>query len=149
MKPASDMQLRRIRPDELQAAHAFVQSVVDETYAFIWENGAPPIDETDWSPAWVAVDGPSIMALMLTVDDCLDDLWIARPHRGCGLGSNLLAQAEEEIRARGFRQARLRVVAGNQRAVDFYGRRGWTAVRRYPHGRLPIEMIDFVKQLAA
>ncbi len=142
------MKIRRIRPDELQAAHAFVQSVVNETYAFVWGENAPAISETDWSPSWVAENGVDLIALMLTSGDWVEDLWIAKPYRGQGLGSKLLAIGEEEIRARSFTQAKLRVVAGNTAAEVFYRHHGWSAIRQYPHERLPIEMIDFEKRLS-
>jgi GNAT superfamily N-acetyltransferase len=148
LSPASDMTIRRIRPDELQAAHAFVQSVVNETYAFVWGENVPAISETDWSPSWVADNGAGLIALMLTSADWVEDLWIAKPHRRLGLGTKLLALGEEEIRARGFAAAKLRVVAGNTAAESFYRRHGWNALRQYPHERLPIEMIDFEKRLS-
>lgn len=139
--------IRRIRPEEFEEAHRFVQALVNETYAFVWHGNAPSIDETDWSAAWVADDGAAIVAVMLSNGDVIDDLWIASAYRRKGLGSSLLNKGEEEIAARGFQVARLRVVSGNDPATHFYEHHGWLAVRHYPHGRLPIEMIDFEKQL--
>lgn len=121
--------------------------MVNETYAFIWHGRSPAIDETDWTPAWVADDGTAIIALMLSSSDCVDDLWVAARFRGRGLGSRLLEIGEREIRERGFGYAKLRVVAGNTMAAEFYARRGWTQGRQYPHQKLPIEMIDFEKPL--
>lgn len=141
------MDIRRIRRHELGAAHDFVQAVVNETYAFIWHGAAPPISETDWSPAWVANDGKNIIALMLSAGEWIDDLWIAAPYRAQGLGTALLKLGETEIHDRGFAMARLRVVAGNNAAAEFYKRRGWSPVRQYSHEKLPIEMIDFEKAL--
>lgn len=142
------MNIRRIRPDEVGAAHAFVQLVVNETYAFVWGENVPAISETDWSPSWVADDGTVLIALMLTSGDWVEDLWIAKPHRGKGLGRRLLALGEDDIRARGFAVAKLRVVAGNTAAEGFYRRNGWKALRQYRLERLPIEMIEFEKQLS-
>lgn len=145
--PAFDVEIRRIRPDELRAAHAFVQAVVNETYAHVWGEKVPAISQTDWSPSWVAADGADIIALLLTEGEWVEDLWIAKPHRSHGLGGKLLAVGEEEIRARGFARAKLRVVATNTAAAAFYRRHGWSALCQYPHERLPIEMIDFEKPL--
>lgn len=142
------MKVRRIRPEETAAASSFVQAVVDETYAFIWPEGAPPIDTTDWTPAWVADDDGRLIALMLSSGDCIDDLWVAGPHRGQGLGSKLLTIGESEIRERGFQHAKLRIVAGNELAADFYRRCGWIFVRKYSHDRLPIVMMDFEKGMS-
>ena len=142
------MQIRRIKPAECLEAHRFVQMVVDETYAYIWRKGAPPIDATDWSPAWVADNGSSIIALLLTGHEWIEDLWIEANFRRKGLGAALLSKGEREIAERGFPLARLRVVASNEAAIAFYRQQGWTEVRRYQHSRLPIEMIDFNKQLS-
>lgn len=124
-----------------------MQAVVNETYAFIWPMGAPAIDETDWSPAWLATDSARIIALMLSDEDCIEDLWVAASYRGQGIGTELLNIGEHEIFERGFAAGRLRVVAGNDVAKNFYKQRGWTFMRQYAHGRLPIEMMDFTKIL--
>lgn len=141
------MEIRHIRPTELLAAHRFVQSVVNETYAYIWRPVAPPIDETDWPPAWVVDDGASIIALMLTSNDWVDDLWVAASHRGLGTGSALLGKAEDEIVTRGHRRGLLRLVSGNNHALDFYKCHGWSLMRTYRHERLSIDMIDLEKPL--
>jgi GNAT superfamily N-acetyltransferase len=128
--------------------HDLVQIVVDETYGGLW---APPpitIDAEDWSLGWIAVLGDELAGIALTGGEWLDDLWVLKPFRGCGVGSRLLAAAEDEIAGRGHASARLRVVRDNASARAFYERRGWRAVRVFPHERLPVTMVELAKALA-
>lgn len=141
------MNIRHPANSENQRVTRFVQQLVDETYAFVWPEGAPAIDETDWSKGWIAENGGQMIAVMLTSADWLEDLWVARPARGAGLGSKLLATAEEEIGNRSLALARLRVVEGNGHALSFYLKRGWVIASRQAHERLPIVMITMQKQL--
>jgi ribosomal protein S18 acetylase RimI-like enzyme len=55
-------------------------------------------------------------------------LFIRREHWGEGHGRRLLAAAVEELRARGFEEARLVTPAGNRRSCELYERGGWRAV---------------------
>lgn len=53
-------------------------------------------------------------------------LYVHPDHWGTGAGSRLHDAALAALVDAGFRDARLWVVRGNNRAVAFYGRRGWT-----------------------
>ena len=55
----------------------------------------------------------------------LDELIVARSHRGQGLGSQLMDWADGVFRERGVRRVELRVVVGNEGARRFYERRGF------------------------
>src|SRR5579862_1611140 len=117
--------IRPPQPQELKSVRAVVQTVVDEVYGGVW---APPpvlIDEEGWELSWVAVIDENIVGVVLTSAEWLDDLWVLRDNRGCGIGKRLLAQAEAEIVARGHETLRLRVVQSNAVAVEFYRRHGW------------------------
>jgi ribosomal protein S18 acetylase RimI-like enzyme len=121
--------------------------VADEVYGGLWAQ--PPLDlgEQDWSRSWVAVVEDEIVGVVLTGDDWLDDLWVARRHRRHGVGSRLLRQAESEIASRGFQAGRLRVVASNAEAIMFYRRNGWQEEREYAHESLPVLMLEMSKRL--
>src|SRR5215469_258225 len=81
----------------------------------------------------------------LTREDWLNDLWVLRETRGCGVGQRLLAQAEAEIAARGHDTLRLRVVLANAAAIGFYRYHGWQIARTFPHEKLPITMLEMFK----
>jgi len=54
-----------------------------------------------------------------TSGEWLDDLWVIRENRGCGVGQRLLALGEAEIIARGYETLHLRVVQSNAAAIEF------------------------------
>jgi ribosomal protein S18 acetylase RimI-like enzyme len=124
-----------------------VQTVVDEVYGGIWAPPPLPIDEENWSLAWVAVSESKIVGMVLTHEEWVSDLWVLREYRNHGVGQRLLSHGEAEIAARGHVTFRLRVVKSNVRAVRFYIRLGWRVAREFPHETLPIGMLEMSKAL--
>jgi ribosomal protein S18 acetylase RimI-like enzyme len=140
------MVIRRPAPNERDSVRAVVQTVVDEVYGGKWAAPPLPIDEEDWSLAWVAVSESKIVGMVLTHAQWISDLWVLQEHRGRGVGRELLLRGEAEIAGRGFRTLSLRVVKSNTRAVSFYNRLGWRVVREFPHEKLLIDMLEMSKK---
>lgn len=143
----SDVIIRRPRPEEHESVRAVVQTVVDEIYGGLWAPPPLPVDEENWHSSWVAVQEAKIIGVVLTSGEWLDDLWVLRDARGCGVGQRLLAQGEAEIAARGHETLRLRVVQSNAAAIEFYRRHGWRIARAFPHERFPITMLEMFKPI--
>jgi len=137
--------IRRPKAGEQDAVRSVVQTVVDEIYGGLWAPAPLPIDEEDWSLAWVAIVDARIVGMVLTSGEWIGDLWVLRENRGCGLGRRLLAQGEAEITARGHETCRLRVSKSNANAVSFYLRHGWRGEREFPNERLPVAMLELAK----
>jgi ribosomal protein S18 acetylase RimI-like enzyme len=137
--------IRRPKAGEEDCVRSVVQTVVDEVYGGLWAPAPLLIDEEDWSTAWVAVVDTRIVGMVLTSDEWIGDLWVLREYRGQGVGTELLAQGEAEIAARGCETFRLRVVKSNTLAVGFYLRNGWRIEREFPHERLPVTMLEMTK----
>ncbi len=70
------------------------------------------------------VDG-AIAGFVMVVDDEVEQVYVSARHRGTGVAAALLGDAEQLVRANGYRTAWLAVVAGNARARAFYERVGW------------------------
>jgi ribosomal protein S18 acetylase RimI-like enzyme len=134
---------------ELGDVRAFIQDVVNETYRGLWSEDSISIGESDWSRSWIVTEGNTIVGVVLTLEEWLEDLWIAKIHRSQGLGTQLLVRAELEIAQRGFEAAKLRVVSTNTRAIHFYESHGWHAEEKYPHEQFPIFMVKMRKRLVA
>ena len=141
------MELRHPATEECEAVQALVQTVVDEIYGGLWTSPPIPIGPTDWSPGWIAISQGKITGVALTAGEWVEDLWVAANARGVGVGLALLSRCEIEIRERGFRRARLRVVSSNKKAISFYEAQGWLPEREYPHEKLPVTMTDMGKAL--
>ena len=82
----------------------------------------------------IRVNGANAGYLVLTVGyslefygrfGLLDELYIAEPWRGQGLGSSALAFAEEQCRSRGLKALRLEVFRDIVRAQELYRRSGF------------------------
>jgi GNAT superfamily N-acetyltransferase len=148
----SDAIIRRYVGPDLAGIEQLVTAVVLECYGHLLRDFHFDRSE-NWAASWVALrivaGGAEIIGVMLSGDDWLEDLWIAQSCRGSGIGKRLLEIAESEIFARGHAQARLRVVAENTRALQFYARQGWQADRRYAHERDGFDMIDMIKTARA
>jgi GNAT superfamily N-acetyltransferase len=74
----------------------------------------------------VAVVAGEVGGFVMVVGDEVEQLYVARSHRGTGMADVLLADAERQVRDAGHAEAWLAVVAGNVRARRFYERRGWS-----------------------
>lgn len=70
------------------------------------------------------VDG-AVAGFIMVVEDEVEQVYVARPHRGTGVAAALLARAEEIVADNGHESAWLAVVSGNARARRFYERNGW------------------------
>lgn len=137
--------VRRARPSENNLVHALVQAIADETFALLFASSQVPIGEPDWISAWVAISGDEIVGVTMTRDEWISDLWVRSDSRRLGIGSQLLAQAELEIRGHGHQKLRLRVVKSNIRAVHFYESHGWTVRREFPHEKFDHTMFEMTK----
>lgn len=136
--------IRRARPSENDSVQALVQAIADETFAYLF---APPvpIGEANWLSAWLALSGEEILGVTMTRDEWVSDLWVRRDSRRIGIGGELLAHAEGEIRSRGHDTPRLRVVKSNTRAVGFYQDHGWRVQREFPHEKFGHTMFEMAK----
>jgi ribosomal protein S18 acetylase RimI-like enzyme len=135
--------IRQANTNDREAVRDLVQLVVDEIYGEVLQSA--PVEDEDWSLAWVADSDTKIVGIVLTRDEWISDLWVLPEHRGVGVGQRLLAQGEAEIMGRGHRTLRLRVAKSNQKAVRFYQRQDWQIAMEYPHKKLPVTMLEMEK----
>jgi ribosomal protein S18 acetylase RimI-like enzyme len=111
---------------------------------------ASRVESEDWSKAWVAFDGDTLVGTELTQAQWIDDLWVSREYRGQGIGRQLLARGEAEIKARGHQTLHLRVVKANLGAVRFYERLGWKFEKEFLHETLcGVPMLELSKPVSA
>lgn len=132
---------------DLPRIERLVSAAVRECYGNLLDDYHFNTDE-NWPASWVAEAGGEVVGVLLTGNAWLDDLWIARTHRRRGIGTRLLEIAEGEIAGRGYTCARLRVVAANLSAQQFYAKHGWREDRRYSHEAHGFSMVEMIKALA-
>ncbi len=137
--------IRRVKPIENDSVHALVQAIADETFAYLFAPSQVPLGEANWLSAWLALSGEEILGVTMTQGEWVSDLWVRRDSRRAGIGGELLAHAEREIRSRGHDALRLRVVKSNTRAVEFYQNHGWRVQREFPHEKFGHTMFEMTK----
>ena len=137
--------IRKPHRDERNAVRAMVLTIVDETYGDLFAPNPVPIDEQDWSAAWVAVSNTKIIGVILTRNEWISDLWVLPESRSQGVGERLLIKGELEIAGRGHATLRLRVVKSNARAVRFYLHHGWRVAHEFPHKKFLHAMLELIK----
>lgn len=93
----------------------------------------------------LAILGEEIVGVTMPRDEWVSDLWVRSDSRRSGIGTELLAHAEREIRSRGHDTLRLRVVKSNTHAVHFYQSQGWTVKREFPHEQFGHAMLEMIK----
>lgn len=104
--------------------------------------------ETMWQSFTIAEKSSELIGMIHVDKDVLEDLHVDPRVWGEGIGSRLLEEAERQI-GRVHPVARLEVRAFNQRAINFYSRRGWTEAGRYPGTECgaPVENVAMTKIL--
>jgi hypothetical protein len=91
--------IRRAQPGENDSVHALVQAIADETFAYLFAPSPVPIGEANWLSAWLALSGEEIVGVTMTQNEWVSDLWVRCDRRRIGVGGELLAHAEREIRS--------------------------------------------------
>jgi GNAT superfamily N-acetyltransferase len=143
---ARHAKIMRATAAEFPAISQLVSEVVRDIYAHLLPQDYKVQDE-NWEKAWIARRDGSIVAVMMSANEWIDDLWIQHEDRGKGLGSALLSHGENEIAARGYSQAMLRLVSENHRALKFYLARDWAVKREFVHEKHGFPMLELTKKL--
>lgn len=103
----------------------------------------------------VAVVEGAVAGFVMVVGDEVEQVYVAREHRGTPVATALLAEAERLVAAGGHGRAWLAVVAGNTRARRFYERNGWADEGPFHYraagenGPIAVPARRYVKALAA
>ncbi|MGB0096604.1 MAG: GNAT family N-acetyltransferase [Solirubrobacteraceae bacterium] len=101
----------------------------------------------------VALVNDAVAGFVMVVDE-VEQVYVSTDHRGTGVASVLLAEAERRVEANGHERAWLAVVAGNTRARGFYERSGWCDEglvdypQRAPMGPILLPAHRYVKRLS-
>jgi putative acetyltransferase len=83
-----------------------------------------------WPTMTVAEAGERLLGVMQPMDDEINGLWVDPTAHGRGVGTMLMAAGEREIARAGHRRAWLSCSGFNERAIDFYGHRGYRECER-------------------
>jgi GNAT superfamily N-acetyltransferase len=94
------------------------------------------------------------VAFCIIKNDQLYQLYVTAAARGTGIAAALLADAEEQLAAKGLHTAWLSCAIGNERAARFYEKCGWqrtgvvTDILQTTAGEFPLDVWRYEKALA-
>lgn len=142
------MELRPARPDEAQTvatiwrdgwADAHIGNVPDELVAIrtpesFDSRAVNMIDDTV-----VAVVDGEVAGFVTVVQDEVEQVYVAKQHRGAGVAGALLTESERLVAANGHEVAWLAVSPGNTRARRFYERSGWSDEGVFEYGAATLD----------
>jgi GNAT superfamily N-acetyltransferase len=138
-----------IRPaaaSDVASIEQLVLGVVREVYGKVIPGDESPTSGR-WADGLVAEFAGRIVGVVVSDDDWIEDLWVAKGYRNRGIGAMLLMAAERQIANRSYTEAQLRVVAVNLDARRFYAAHGWAETESYPHEKWGFAMVEMVKAL--
>lgn len=101
----------------------------------------------------VAEVAGEIAGFVMVVGDEVEQVYVAREHRGTGVAAAVLGEGERLVAGNGHPEAWLAVATGNARARRFYERRGWTDADAFDYpantqvGPIPVPCHRYVKQV--
>jgi GNAT superfamily N-acetyltransferase len=139
--------IRPAAPSDVASIERLVLEVVREVYDKLIPGDTLPTAGR-WAGGLVAEVAGRIVGVVVSDDDWVEDLWVAREYRNRGIGTMLLTAAERRIAKRSYTEAQLRVVAENLDARRFYAAHGWAETVSYPHEKWGFAMVEMVKTLA-
>ncbi len=124
-------------PPEKHRERVTLQRDGQVAYLVAWQGGTPVGHVL---LKWSGTDDKPMASRLRDCPD-IEDLFVSPGLRSRGIGSRLLAAAEELVRQRGYRRVGLGVGIDNPRAHSLYLRHGYrdSGFGRYPH---PVYYVD-------
>lgn len=133
------MSLRRVTPDEVEAAARLHLATALSAYAHIFPPEAPKPSAAEMEGRWSTIvtegvgwmvdnEGLAVGVAGLRPEEGggrLEAVYVDPASWGMGIGSRLVEAAEREAVARGWLPLRLWVLEKNDRTRSWYERRGW------------------------
>jgi GNAT superfamily N-acetyltransferase len=132
------IEIRRAVSDDAAACRALVRAAYEHYVARIGQEPRPMLDDYEaliaGGEVWVAHDDgglAAVLVLEMAADHLLvENLAVARDRQGRGLGSTLLAFAEQHARVHGLPEVRLYTNEAMTENVSYYPRRGFVETHR-------------------
>jgi ribosomal protein S18 acetylase RimI-like enzyme len=141
--------IRSVRADDFNEIKKLVDAVVYEKYGHLFPGSRPPpYNRTSWSNGCVVTSAGAIAGVGFHESGWITDLWMKSEFRNLGIGTRLLNELERNVARDGHAEASLRCVGENEAALRFYAKQGWREVKRYPHERWGVEMVDMAKHVS-
>ena len=154
----TDILIRAARHEDLPVMQAIARRTIDRRYRrFLGDEGVDWYLNSGESDREVArhldrcdvllVDG-AVIAFSVSIDDLIHLMMVDADRHREGIGSRLLAHTEAVLAERGVVRARLETFEGNEQALRFYRKNGWSETGRAADAEHGLTRVVFEKSLA-
>jgi ribosomal protein S18 acetylase RimI-like enzyme len=136
----TDTSIRSARPDDLPEMQEVARRTIDKCYRpFLGDDGVDWFINSGESDRElekhllncdVMLRDEKVVAFTIYFDDLIHLMMVDVDVHRAGLGSQLLAHSESRLFASGKTVIRLETFEGNQQAISFYLKTGWSITRK-------------------
>ena len=153
----TDILIRAARAEDLPVMQTIARRTIDRRYRrFLGDEGVDAYINSGESDRELArnldrcdvllVDC-AVVAFSVYIDDLIHLMMVDADRHRQGIGSRLLAHTEAVLAERGVVRARLETFDGNQQAIRFYRKNGWSETGRAPDAEHGFTRVYFEKHL--
>jgi GNAT superfamily N-acetyltransferase len=151
-----DLEIRQARGEDLPVIQEVARRTIDQCYrGFLGDEGVDWFINSGESDrelqrhiehCGVLLEGGAVVAFAIYFENLIHLMMVdVRLHRR-GVGARLLAHVERQLFARGHATIRLETFAGNEQAINFYVKNGWSITGRQEDTEHGFIRVMFEKQ---
>ncbi len=136
----TDVRIRRAQSTDLARMQEIARRTIDSCYrsflgdeaveSFVASGESDKELETNLANCDVLVRDEGIVAFSIYFDNLIHLMMVDVSFQRKGIGAQLLAHSENQLFATGHAVLRLETFEGNQQAISFYLKNGWSVVGR-------------------
>ena len=148
--------IRKARADDLPELRKLARNTIDKSYRsflrdegldnYIFSGESDNEIKNNIDSCCVFLKDGSIAGFTLYSEDLIRLIMVDEKFQRSGIGSELLAHAESQVRAYGADLMRVHIFERNRQAVSFFRDRGWTPAGRDMDRELNIPLLLFEKR---
>jgi len=153
----TDIPVRAARAEDLPVMQSIARRTIDRRYRrFLGDETVDEYINSGESDRELArhlgrcdvfLVNDAVVAFSVYVDDLIHLMMVDPDRHGKGIGSRLLAHTEAVLAERGVVRARLETFDGNDQAIRFYKKNGWSETGRAPDAEHGFTRVFFEKHL--
>jgi predicted GIY-YIG superfamily endonuclease/N-acetylglutamate synthase-like GNAT family acetyltransferase len=154
-EPIKNITIRKAKTEDLPDMQAIARRSIDQCYRpFLGDESVESYINSGESDKELAqnlencdilLKGEDIAAFAIYFDDLIHLMMVDVEMHRSGLGTMLLAHAEKQLRASGSETLHLETFEGNQQAINFYLKNGWTIAKKEKDANFDFVRVCFEK----
>lgn len=136
------IEIRRAFRTDVSNIQDLARHTIDKSYrsflgddavdAFIHSGESDKVIASNLEGCFVLTDNQKLRAFCIHSEAFIEVMMVAYTQQRAGYGSRLLAYVEALLFTQGYSTLSLETFKGNQQAINFYLKNGWTCIREEP-----------------